>query len=166
MDGDLPAATLAGTRRPGKPPCVCRLRLLAVAADGSRRKPPPATGDQVMHRPQGQPGTPADRGRGADAGRPVRPRRLISINDGSVAWRQAGGVMKTEVVELDLRGLEPPQPMVRILEALAGLSPGSSLRAHTDRRPIHLLPLLEERGFVADSNPQPDGTVVTVIRPR
>lgn len=91
---------------------------------------------------------------------------MTSINDAGPVRVQTVGVMNVEVIDLDLRGQEPPQPMVRILEALAGLPQGASLRAHTDRRPIHLLPLLDERGFVAESNPQPDGTVVTVIRPR
>ena len=50
-------------------------------------------------------------------------------------------------VELDARGLEPPQPMVKILEAVAGLPAGAMLLAHTDRRPMHLYAQLEDRGF-------------------
>src|SRR5690242_5685149 len=37
-------------------------------------------------------------------------------------------------VEVDARGLEPPQPMVTILEALTSLPAGAVLRARTDRR--------------------------------
>lgn len=74
--------------------------------------------------------------------------------------------MSTPVVELDARGLEPPQPMVRILEALATLPPGAQLRARTDRRPIHLFPLLEQRGFQADTTEAPDGGFVSTIRHR
>lgn len=48
---------------------------------------------------------------------------------------------------LDLRGLEPPQPMVRSLEAADELLPGEELLIVTDRRPVYLLPLLVERGF-------------------
>ncbi|HUZ08017.1 MAG TPA: DUF2249 domain-containing protein, partial [Candidatus Paceibacterota bacterium] len=40
----------------------------------------------------------------------------------------------TEIIEVDARGLEPPQPMVKILEVLAVLPAGAELRARTDRR--------------------------------
>ena len=50
-------------------------------------------------------------------------------------------------VIVDARGLEPPQPMQRILEALASLPEGATLRARTDRRPMLLYPKLEERGY-------------------
>ncbi len=66
--------------------------------------------------------------------------------------------------ELDVRGLEPPQPMTRILEALEGLPAATRLHAHTDRRPMHLYPLLEARRFVGESEEQADGSVVTIIR--
>jgi len=69
------------------------------------------------------------------------------------------------VVEVDARGLEPPGPLVRILEALATLPEGAQLRARTDRRPIHLYAQLEERGFSGESHQQEDGSFVThVIR--
>jgi uncharacterized protein (DUF2249 family) len=70
----------------------------------------------------------------------------------------------TPVVEVDARGLEPPQPLVRVLEALEALPDGAELRAHTDRRPIHLFPHLEERGFVGESEEQLDGSFITRIR--
>jgi len=69
-------------------------------------------------------------------------------------------------VELDARGLEPPQPMVRILETLATLPVGAELRARTDRRPVHLYPHLEERGFDAETEEQTDGSFITHIRRR
>ncbi|MCZ7634945.1 MAG: DUF2249 domain-containing protein [Verrucomicrobia bacterium] len=72
--------------------------------------------------------------------------------------------MSDEFVEVDARGLEPPQPMVRILEALTVLPTGAILRARTDRRPLHLYPLIEERGWVAESQPEADGSFVTFIR--
>src|SRR5690348_5113679 len=69
----------------------------------------------------------------------------------------------TLTVDVDARGLEPPQPMVRILESLASLPRGAQVRAHTDRRPIHLYSPLEERGFVGDSQEQDDGSFITHI---
>jgi uncharacterized protein (DUF2249 family) len=67
-------------------------------------------------------------------------------------------------VDLDARGLEPPQPMVKILEALAALPDGAELRALTDRRPIHLYAQLEQRGFTAQTEEQSDGSFLTHIR--
>ena len=70
----------------------------------------------------------------------------------------------TEWVDLDARGLVPPQPMMRILEALPNLPGQAGLRAHTDRRPVHLYPFLLERGFEGDSEEQSDGSFITHIR--
>ncbi len=72
--------------------------------------------------------------------------------------------MSTPLIEVDARGLEPPQPMVRILEALSALPGEATLRAHTDRRPLHLFPLLAERGFQAESEEHSDGSFITHIR--
>jgi len=68
------------------------------------------------------------------------------------------------VVEVDARGLEPPQPMVKILEAVATLPPSASLFARTDRRPMHLYTQLEQRGFAGESEEQADGSFLTHIR--
>ena len=69
-----------------------------------------------------------------------------------------------EVVDLDARGLEPPQPMVKILEALSNAPANAALRARTDRRPVHLYPILESRGFTGESEEQPDGSYLSRIR--
>lgn len=70
----------------------------------------------------------------------------------------------TEIIDVDARGLEPPQPMVKILEALAVLPAGAELRAHTQRKPAHLYAQLEERGFVGETKEQSDGSFITKIR--
>lgn len=62
------------------------------------------------------------------------------------------------VVELDNRGLEPPQPMVRILDALDQLPPGGRVVAINDRRPLFLYPELEERGYRHETEELPDGS--------
>jgi uncharacterized protein (DUF2249 family) len=76
----------------------------------------------------------------------------------------AGG--SPEVIELDARGLEPPQPLVMILEALSTLSAQAELRARTNRRPMHLYAQLEARGFTGESQEQSDGSFITHIRHR
>ncbi len=68
------------------------------------------------------------------------------------------------VLEVDARGLEPPEPLVKILEAVAALPDGKAIRAFTDRRPMHLYAELESRGFAAETQEQPDGSFVTNIR--
>ena len=50
-------------------------------------------------------------------------------------------------IHLDNRGLPPPEPMVRILEALAGISSQDQLVVLMDREPLLLYPELERRGF-------------------
>lgn len=71
---------------------------------------------------------------------------------------------QTNVVQVDARGLEPPQPMIQILESLARLPDGAQLQARTDRRPMHLYAELEERGFTAETQEQPDGSFLTHVR--
>jgi TusA-related sulfurtransferase len=71
-----------------------------------------------------------------------------------------------EALEVDARGLEPPQPLVKILEALSALRTGQQLRARTDRRPMLLFPQVEERGFKAETEEQSDGSFITQIEPR
>lgn len=69
-------------------------------------------------------------------------------------------------LEVDARGLEPPQPLIKILEVVATLPQGARLWAFTDRRPMHLYAELEERGFHGESEEQPDGSFVTHISRR
>jgi uncharacterized protein (DUF2249 family) len=72
--------------------------------------------------------------------------------------------MAPEPVVIDARGLEPPQPLVTILEGLAKLPAHGIMQAHTDRRPMHLYSHLAERGYVGESEEQPDGSFITHIR--
>lgn len=69
-----------------------------------------------------------------------------------------------EGIDVDARGLMPPEPMQRIMEALAELPEGLECRALTDRRPVHLLPMLVARGFVCASEERPDGSWINFIR--
>lgn len=51
------------------------------------------------------------------------------------------------VIELDVRDLEPPEPMQRALAAIAQLRAGEQLRMHHHREPFPLYRILSERGF-------------------
>ncbi len=59
---------------------------------------------------------------------------------------------------LDNRGLEPPNPMIRTLEALDELATGEVLVIHNDRVPVYLLPQLADAGADYVVEEQPDGS--------
>jgi uncharacterized protein (DUF2249 family) len=62
---------------------------------------------------------------------------------------------------LDVRGLEPPEPMVRVLESADRLAVGGELVVIHDRRPIFLYPQLEARGFAHETE-EPEAGVVRI----
>lgn len=68
------------------------------------------------------------------------------------------------VVVLDVRGMEPPEPMVHTLAALEGLPEGGTLVQVNVRVPQFLLPRLEEMGFTYEVREEADGLVRTFIR--
>jgi hypothetical protein len=72
--------------------------------------------------------------------------------------------MNAPVIELDLRGCEPPQPLMKTLETVACLPAGATLRIHTRWRPALLYGELEKRGFIGESEEQSDGSCITHIR--
>lgn len=57
---------------------------------------------------------------------------------------------------LDLRGLQPPEPIVRIFEAL-DRAPGEPVRAILPHEPVPLYALLRERGYSYSGMQRPDG---------
>ncbi|WP_461829858.1 DUF1858 domain-containing protein [Aquifex sp.] len=50
-------------------------------------------------------------------------------------------------MKLDVRGLEPPQPMIKIAKALEELKPGEVLEVIGSRPFAHLIPRLKELGY-------------------
>lgn len=65
----------------------------------------------------------------------------------SHVWRAADGI------HIDVRGLEPPGPMVEILRLIDGDPGASVIIAHLDREPIFLYPELEDRGWAHEIVP-------------
>ncbi len=51
-------------------------------------------------------------------------------------------------VLLDLRGMHPPEPMERVLDALADLRTGQRIRMLIDREPHPLLLILEKNAYL------------------
>jgi hypothetical protein len=66
-------------------------------------------------------------------------------------WRTA------EAVHIDVRGLDPPEPMVMILGLIDGGEVGSPIIAHLDREPIFLYPELDDRGWAHEIVPSECG---------
>jgi uncharacterized protein (DUF2249 family) len=60
---------------------------------------------------------------------------------GSRTWFTPDGL------HLDVRGLDPPEPMVAILGLIDGGEAGNAMTVHLDREPIFLYPELEARGW-------------------
>lgn len=63
---------------------------------------------------------------------------------------------------LDLRGLQPPEPIVRIFEALER-SPGEPVRAILPHEPVPLYALLRERGYSYSGMQRADGSFELLI---
>jgi uncharacterized protein (DUF2249 family) len=64
---------------------------------------------------------------------------------------------------LDARGMEPPEPMERTLEALDELLPGQRLRLLLPREPYPLYGILDRNGYRHQTEPQPDGHFAILI---
>lgn len=68
-----------------------------------------------------------------------------------------------KTIELDNRGLEPPQPMVRTLAALSKCRPGDEVHIHNDRVPVFLIEELNTLGCAYSVEEQTDGTAKVYI---
>jgi uncharacterized protein (DUF2249 family) len=75
-----------------------------------------------------------------------------------------GGKGPDRVVVLDVRGLEPPEPMLRTLHALESLPQDHTLVQINVKEPRFLLPQLEERGFQYEVREQEPGLVRVFIQ--
>ncbi|MBI4635774.1 MAG: DUF2249 domain-containing protein [Candidatus Rokubacteria bacterium] len=89
---------------------------------------------------------------------PQRDRRPDPVGAG------AATAPARRTITLDVRGLEPPQPMVRVLEQLDALEADGTLVVIHERRPMFLYPLLAERGFVHETQEPEAGLVRILIR--
>ena len=70
-----------------------------------------------------------------------------------------------EEILVDARGLEPPEPMEKVMQTLALLRPGQSIRMLLHREPFPLYALLAERGYRHETRMEADGSYVILIRP-
>jgi len=64
---------------------------------------------------------------------------------------------------LDVRELEPPEPLERVLEVLDTLAPDEQIRLLHRREPHLLYPILHREGFSWRCDPTPEGEFVILI---
>lgn len=84
-----------------------------------------------------------------------------------VAAADAGYVSAANEIVLDVRGLEPPEPLMRTLALLETLPAGHDLIQINVRVPQFLIPMLGERGFVCEiDDSRADRVLVRIHRPR
>ncbi|HET6726132.1 MAG TPA: DUF2249 domain-containing protein [Gammaproteobacteria bacterium] len=65
---------------------------------------------------------------------------------------------------IDNRGLGPPEPLMRILDALEHLGPGQVMQAINERDPVFLYPELEARGAAIRIDKRDDGVYLLIRR--
>jgi uncharacterized protein (DUF2249 family) len=82
------------------------------------------------------------------AGQAPSPEPVASAADGD--W-------PAPTVDLDVRDLDPPEPMVRILASIEQLAPGQTLSALLGREPVFLFRELTKRGHQWRGSFAPDG---------
>ena len=92
----------------------------------------------------------------AAAPRSARPVAASHSGDGA-GWPAPS-------LSLDNRGLQPPEPMMRILAALEGLAPGKVIEAWNDREPLLLYPELEARGATIEVRRETSGVRLLIRR--
>ncbi len=65
---------------------------------------------------------------------------------------------------LDLRTLDPPEPLRQALEAVEALAAGETVEVLTDREPLFLHLELARRKYFFEGEARPDGFSTTVRR--
>ena len=81
-------------------------------------------------------------------------RSANAVNDGA------------KTMELDVRGLEPPQPILAILKKVSDLPANMMLEVRIDSNPWQLYDLLQQRGFFYQAERALDGGYKGVVRAR
>lgn len=66
------------------------------------------------------------------------------------------------VETIDVRSLGPPKPLRNTLETLADLEDDTVLVQFNDRKPQHLYPKLDDRGYSYETVEETDATVTVV----
>lgn len=81
-----------------------------------------------------------------------KERKIVQGESSQKQKSTSNEVDYKNVIELDVRELVPPEPMVKILETLSKVDENTVLLVHHHREPMMLYPKLEERGYDAVAN--------------
>lgn len=81
--------------------------------------------------------------------------------DPQYATRAIPPLRLSEPAPMDLRGLQPPEPIVRIFQALE--RDGAPLRVILPHEPVPLYNLLQQRGYAYAGSPRSDGGFEVLI---
>ena len=68
------------------------------------------------------------------------------------------------MIRIDARGLEPPEPFERVMEAICELEPGGEILLILNREPAPLYRVLERNGYCWNTNWFDDGRCEILIR--
>jgi len=80
-----------------------------------------------------------------------RSTNLQKISEDKLQKKEAKLEDYEKVIEIDVRDLTPPEPMIKVLETLSQVDEKTLLLVHHHREPLMLYPKLEERGNEAKS---------------
>jgi uncharacterized protein (DUF2249 family) len=69
-------------------------------------------------------------------------------------------------IELDVRGLQAPEPLERVLESLDRLGADDCLRVKINCRPVPLFRILDRNGYTHEEEPGVDALLDITIRQR
>jgi uncharacterized protein (DUF2249 family) len=90
--------------------------------------------------------------------------KLSTSGDQSDTEHAGAWTAPTATISIDVSELIPPEPMIKILEALEDLEPGSSLLVNHVRRPMHLYPRLDELDYSHETQEVGPGHVQVLIQ--
>lgn len=88
--------------------------------------------------------------------------RSLQAAEAGLGPRDLPRLALDEPPAMDLRGLQPPEPIVRIFQALEH-GPGAPLRVILPHEPVPLYGLLRERGYRYAGSPRADGGFEVLI---
>ena len=72
----------------------------------------------------------------------------------------------TDTIELDVRGLDSPEPLLRVIDALDTLPANGRLLLKIDCRPVPLYRILTRNGYDYEELPVADAVFEIAIRKR
>lgn len=100
---------------------------------------------------------------------------FLNIGSGQAKPTETGAAAKPEgpaldwdvpsaTLRIDVSELVPPEPLIRIMEALEQLPEGATLLVHHVRRPLHLYPRLDALGYQHETRDLGPGQVEILIK--